>query len=392
MKHPALILLLAGFFCLIPAAVLASEAVETEPPVEINAEAALLMEVESNTLIWEENSLKKLYPASITKIMSLLIVMELLEEGGVSLQDQVEVSARSSAMGGTELFLSEGDRITLEELITGMAVGSANDAAVAVAEYIAGSEEAFVELMNEKAGRLGMTGTHYCNCHGLHDPDHYTTAKDVALVSCALLKYPLIHRYLTIWMDEHYLKGKIKSGEVYLSNTNRLVNFYLGCDGVKTGFTREAGNCISATAKRGTSRFLAVVLNSPSVEERYEGAEKLLDHGFNHYKSVPVIEEGVPLAELTVNKGNPQKVQVITSQKLNLFMSRGEKEEFTREIILPEEPAAPLEKGQAIGEIIVTYGQGQQVRLELVAAEPVYRCTVLTLFQRLVRDWLKFGR
>lgn len=392
MKHSGLVLVLAWLLCFIPSAAQAVVTVEVEPPVEINAEAALLMEVESNTLIWEMNSHQKLYPASITKIMSLLIIMEQLEQGKVSLQDQVEVSARASAMGGTELFLSEGDRLSLEELITGMAVGSANDAAVAVAEYIAGSEEAFVELMNDKARQLGLTGTHYCNCHGLHDPDHYTTASDVAAVSCALLKHPRIHRYLTIWMDEHYLQGKIKSGEVFLSNTNRLVKFYHGCDGLKTGYTREAGNSISATARRGTSRFLAVVLDAPTVEDRYEAACKLLDYGFNHYKSVPVMEEGAPVAGLPVDKGSPPQVKVIARHKLNLFMARGEPEEFQQQIFLPEELAAPVEKGQVIGEIIVSYGDQQEVKLDLVAAEPVARCSLLTLFQRLLRHWWRFGR
>ncbi|MGB4563701.1 MAG: D-alanyl-D-alanine carboxypeptidase family protein [Dethiobacteria bacterium] len=208
---------------------------QEEPEFELKAEAALLMETHSGELIWEMEADKRLYPASLTKIMSLLLVMEQLEAGKVSLEDRVTVSARASSMGGSELFLSEGDELSLEELIIGMAVGSANDGAIAVAEYIGGSVETFVEMMNEKARQLGLKNTHFCNPHGLHHPDHYSSARDIAVMSCALLEHPKIHNWSTIWMDEHFLKGKIKSGEVFLSNTNRMILSYPGCDGLKTG-------------------------------------------------------------------------------------------------------------------------------------------------------------
>ncbi|NMA92822.1 MAG: D-alanyl-D-alanine carboxypeptidase [Firmicutes bacterium] len=392
MKRFGCLFLLLGLLFLPSSVAGATVLLEGEPPVEVNAEAALLMEVESGTRIWEAASHKKLYPASITKIMSLLLVMEQLEEGKISLHDQVTVSARASAVGGTELFLSEGDQLSLEELLTGMAVGSANDAAVAVAEHVAGSQEAFVELMNKRARQLGLTATHYCNPHGLHHPEHYTTAADVAKVSCALLEHPRIHRYLTIWMDEHYLEGKIKAGEVFLSNTNRLVMFYPGCDGLKTGYTREAGNGIAATARRGDSRFLAVVLNAPTVEERYEAAVNLLDYGFNHYKSVPVMEKGEIVAVLPVDKGSPPQVKIIPRAQLSLFMERGEPEEFEQEILLPERLTAPVEEGQVVGEIVVSHGERGETRLDLVTGEPVSRCSLFTFFQRLLCSWWRFGR
>ena len=187
----------------------------------------------------------------------------------------------------------------------------------------------------------------------------------------------MIHRYLTIWMDEHYLQGKIRSGEVYLSNTNRLIKFYPGCDGVKTGFTREAGNSISATAKRGTSRFLAVVMDSPNVEDRYEAAVGLLDHGFNHYKSVPVTEKGAPVAVLPVDKGCPSQVEIVARHKLSLFMARGEEEEYRQEIRLPAELKAPVKKNQVVGAMIVKYGQGQEVPAGSDCREEA-RCSLLT--------------
>lgn len=188
---------------------------QVEPEFEIEAEAALLMETNSGKIIWEENSKKKLYPASLTKIMTLLLALEKLAQGQISLGDQVCISARASSMGGSEIFLSEGDVVSLENLLIGMAVGSANDAAVAVAEHISGSVEGFVELMNEKAKSLGLQQTHFCNPHGLHNPDHYSCAYDVMLMSLALLEHPRIHQWATIWMDEHFLKGRIRSGEVF---------------------------------------------------------------------------------------------------------------------------------------------------------------------------------
>ncbi len=214
----------------------------------------------------------------------------------------------------------------------------------------------------------------------------------MATVSLALLEHPSIHRYLTIWLDEHYLQGKIRSGEVYLSNTNRLIKFYPGCDGVKTGYTQEAGNSISATAKRGNSRFLAVVMDSPQVEDRYEAAVGLLDYGFNHYKSVPVTAKGAPVAVLPVDKGSEAQVRVVTRHKLSLFMAREEKEDLQQEICLPDGLEAPVEKGQVVGGIIVKYGEGQQITLDLVAEEEVSRCSLLTLYRRLLCHWWKFGR
>lgn len=365
---------------------------EEEITFDLKAKAALLMEVHSGTLIWEMNSRERLYPASLTKMMSLLLVLEHLEQGKASLEDMVEISARSSGMGGSEIFLSEGDRVSLENLIIGMAVGSANDASVAVAEHIAGSVEEFVEMMNEKARELGLEDSHFCNPHGLHDPGHYSTARDIAVISLALLEYSRIHHYATIWMDEHFLKGQIRSGEVYLSNTNRMVRYYQGCDGLKTGYTREAGNGIAATARRGHTRFLAVVLGSPTVDDRYNAARTLLDYGFSHFKSVTVLEKAAVIAEMPVEKGLHTLVRVAAPQGLVLFLKRGEPEEFRTEINLPATLRAPLLEGGKVGEIVVHYGEGRQTTMDLVAAEAVPRASQPLLLFRLVTRWIRFGR
>lgn len=387
MKYLSMILI-AVLFMLIAAPSLSAR----ELQFEIEAEAALLIEVHSGTLIWETNSRQRLYPASLTKLMSLLLVMEHLKQEKVSLQDVVEISARASDMGGAEIFLSEGDLVTLEELITGMAVGSANDAAVAVAEHLAGSVEAFVEMMNEKARELGLADSNFSNPHGLHHPGHYTTAHDIAVISLALLRHPSIHDYLSIWMDEHFLQGKIKSGEVFLSNTNRMVHDYQGCDGLKTGFTSEAGNNISVTAQRGQTRFLAIVMGSPTVNDRYESARKLLDYGFDHFKSVPLLDEGATVAELPVDKGELGSVRIITPVKLSLLMAKNEPEEFRQEICLPALLLPPLREKEKVGELLVYYGEENKVAFDLVVEQAVNRAGLAVLIKRVFAHWLRFGR
>lgn len=364
---------------------------QVEPEFEIEAEAALLMETNSGKIIWEENSKKKLYPASLTKIMTLLLALEKLAQGQISLGDQVCISARASSMGGSEIFLSEGDVVSLENLLIGMAVGSANDAAVAVAEHISGSVEGFVELMNEKAKSLGLQQTHFCNPHGLHNPDHYSCAYDVMLMSLALLEYPRIHQWATIWMDEHFLKGRIRSGEVFLSNTNRMIIDYPGCDGLKTGFTREAGNGISATAQRGKSRFLAVVMGSPTEKERYDAARMLLDYGFSNYKSVPVVKKEAVVTVLPVEKGSPPELEVIAAENLSLLLPRDADESYTKEVqIFPLE--LPLKQYQKVGELTVRYGENEQTTVDLLVHEEVQRAPVGAMFLRLFQRWLRFGR
>ncbi|NMD42692.1 MAG: D-alanyl-D-alanine carboxypeptidase [Firmicutes bacterium] len=366
-------------------------AVRAEPEFKLNTEAALLMETNSGKIIWEENSRKQLYPASLTKIMSLLLALEELAGGRISLDDKVPVSARASSMGGSEIFLSEGDQVPLEKLLIGMAVGSANDAAVAVAEHIGGSVEGFVELMNEKGKSLGLEQTHFCNPHGLHQPEHYSCAHDVMLMSRALLEYPRIHQWATIWMDEHFLEGEIRSGEVFLSNTNRMIFDYPGCDGLKTGFTREAGNSIAATAQRGKSRFLAVVLGSPTQEERYDAARTLLNYGFSKYKSVPVVKKGAVVASLPVEKGLPEGTAVIAADNLSLLLAQGADEAYTKEIkLLPVEP--PLRHHQKVGELVVGYGEGEEAVVELIVQDEVRKAPVGTLFLRLLYRLLRFGR
>ncbi len=393
MKKPALLipLLIISCLLLLPFASAAENAEPTGPEFEIEAGAALLMDTNSGEIIWEKNSKEIFFPASLTKIMSLLLAMEKLAGGEISLEDRVTVSARASSMGGSEIFLSDGDVVSLEKLLIGMAVGSANDAAVAVAEHVAGSVEGFAAMMNEKARSLGMEQSHFCNPHGLHDPDHYSSAYDVMLMSLALLEHPLIHKWVTIWMDEHFLKGEIRSGEVFLSNTNRMVVDYPGCDGLKTGFTPQAGNSISATAQRGKTRLLAVVMDSATENERYDTACKLLDYGFSNFKSIPLLKKGSLVIHLPVEKGSPPEVDVVAAKNLSLLLPLSAEEGYEKNIeLLPL--ALPLQQGQKVGEITVQYGGGKKTAVDLIVSEEVRRATIAELFLRLLQRWLRFGR
>jgi len=383
--------LLAVLLISLLGASLAGSALAQQPDFDLKAQASLLMEVNSNKIIWEENIHQRLFPASLTKIMSLLVVLEQLNQQNFFPEDQVYISARASSMGGAELFLSEGDVVSLEDLLIGMAVGSANDAAVAVAEHVGGSVEGFVDMMNEKARQLGMENTNFCNPHGLHHPDHYSSAYDIMLMSLAIMEYPRIHCWAAIWMNEHFLQGKIRSGEVYLSNTNRLILTYPGCDGLKTGFTREAGNSIVATAKRDQTRFLAIVLGSVNVSDRYEAAVQMLNYGFGRYKGLPIAEQDETVASVTVDKGEPARIDLVAKSKFGLLLPRGADELFTREIVLIPY-TLPVKKGDKMGELVVYYGEDSETRVDLVAAADVNRASSPVIFMRLLDLWLRFGR
>jgi len=364
--------------------------------VEFNfqSEAQLLMDVGSKQILYEHNAHEKLYPASVTKIMTMLLAMEALEAGKVALTDMIPISEKAAAHGGSQIFLSPGDRVSFEDLMIGIGVGSANDGAWAMAEYLAGSAEAFVEQMNAKAKALGMKNTNFVNPHGLHDENHYTTAYDIALMSLELMRYPKIHEWLSIWMDEEFLKGKIKKEDgVFLSNSNNLVRFYEGADGLKTGFTDQAGNCISATAKRGDTRLLAVIMKAPGRPALFAEARQLLDWGFANFQSIPIVKKGEVLGKVAVDKGKMTEVNVLAADDLALLVPKGAGQDLTEEINLAERLPAPLSTGQNIGSLVVKGKNGEELgSVALVPAADVERANFITFFKRYVNAWLRFGK
>ena len=363
----------------------ASAAGEATPGLTLSCASAVLMEKETGALLYEQNAHEKLEPASVTKIMTLLLVMEAVDSGQIALDDTVAVSAYAAGMGGSQVYLKEGEQMTVSELIKCVTVVSGNDCAVALAEHLSGSEAAFVARMNQRAQELGMTDTNFVNCTGLPAPGHVTSAYDIALMSRELiLHHPSIRDYTTIWMDS------IRDGTFGLTNTNRLVRFYQGATGLKTGSTDSALYCMSATAERDGMELIAVVMKAPTSAQRFEDAKVLLDYGFASYALVSVYPES-PLAPVDVLLGTVSQVQPQLQRECRLLVRRGEAGQVTTRLTLPQDLEAPVEQGQILGRMEVYVGEELRDSVPITAAQPVDRLTVPGIFSRLLRQLLMAG-
>lgn len=377
-----LIALLVLMMCVPPA--ISATAPE---PIQLKAKSAILVDAGTGRVLFEKNPHDKLPPASITKIMTLTLIMEALDSGKIKWTDTVVASAHAEEMGGSEIWLEQGEKMSVEDLVKAIAIFSANDASVAMAEYIAGSHEGFVERMNKKAQELGMKDTQFANCTGLPtEKPHYTSAYDIALMSRELLKHPKIHEYLTIW--DTYLRG----GKSWLVNTNKLLNFYEGADGIKTGYTDEALYCLAATAKRKELRLISVVLGCPDSNVRFTEAAKLLDYGFANYSAVSVAKKGEIIQALRVDKGKVTKINVAAGEDINVLVDKGNEESVQKEIILPDSVKAPVTAEQKVGEIVVRQNGTELGRFPLVAVEDVAAANLLQIIGRVFTNWLRLGK
>ena len=354
-----------------------------EPTIETEAESVILVEAHSGRVLYEKNADKPLPPASVTKIMTLLLVMEAIEEGKIALDDMVSVSERAASMGGSQVYLEPGEQMSVDEMIKCVVVASANDAAAALAEHVAGSLESFVDRMNKRAGELSMTATHFENTNGLDDTtsNHVTSAGDIAIMSRALLKYDKILEYTCIWMDT------VRNGAFGLTNTNRLIRFYKGANGLKTGYTSSAGFCISATAKRDDMQLIAVVMASPTSNERNATAVRLLDYGFANYELFK--SEQPQLCELAVLAGKQQAVP-LSYGVLSMVLEKGQGKRVEVTVELPERLVAPVAAGQVVGKISWTLDGKELGCADITAKESVKRLTVLDLFVKLFRSYTLF--
>ena len=348
----------------------------------ITSRAALLMEKTTGQILYTQNEHEQLEPASVTKVMTLLLTMEAIDSGTIHYDDVVTVSAAAAGMGGSQVFLAEGEQITVEELLKAMCVASGNDAAVALAEKVAGVHELFVERMNQRAAELGMEDTHFVNCTGLPAQGHLTSAHDIALMSRELiLNHPSIREYTTIWMDS------IRDGAFGLTNTNRLVRFYQGATGLKTGSTDSALYCVSATAERDGMELIAVVMKSPTSAQRFEDAKALLDYGFANYTLARVYPD-VPLAPVEVLLGTTAQVQPQLERECSLLVRKGEEGLISTQIQLAQDLEAPVERGQKLGQMVVTVDGEVRDTIPIVASQQVDRLTIPGIFGKMFQRLL----
>ena len=348
----------------------------------LSAKSAILMEMSSGQVLMEKNADEKLPPASITKIMTLLLVMEALDEGKITLEDRVTASREASSKGGSQIWLKEGEVMTVHELIKATAVASANDASTALGEHIAGDEMTFVAMMNSRAAELGMVNTNFENCSGLDDTaeNHYSTARDIAIMSCELMKHERIKEYTTIWMDS------LRNGETELVNTNRLVRFYEGTTGLKTGTTSTAGYCLSATAQRDGMELVAVVMSGETSNDRFNGAKKLLDYGFANYSFFEIEADLKDVKAVPIKKGVAKEIKVSADGKLNLLLPKSEAKEITQKVNIKSGLTAPIKKGQVVGNADVYVGDKSVGSIKIVSNDQVNRLNLWITFK-----WILYG-
>ena len=344
----------------------------------VPAKAAVLMEKETGEILGEQNAHDKLEPASVTKVMTLLLVMEAIDSGALSPDDTVQVTARAASMGGSQVYLKEGEVMTVRDLLKAVAVASGNDAAVALAEHLAGNEAAFVEKMNARAAELGMNDTTFVNCTGLPAPGHLTSAYDIALMSRELiLNHPTIREYTTIWMDS------LRDGAFQLANTNKLLRQYEGCTGLKTGFTAAAGYCISATAERGGMELISVVLGAQTKEVRTECVQTLMNYGFASY-TVLEVRPAQALAPVDVLLGEATTVQPVLASGSRILVEKSQVNAVETSVTVCSDVEAPVEAGQKLGELTVTVGGQVRETIDIVAGSAVPRLTVGGIFRNLL--------
>ncbi|AZR74574.1 D-alanyl-D-alanine carboxypeptidase [Anoxybacter fermentans] len=344
---------------------------------DIPAKSAILIDAKTGQVLYEKEAHKKLPPASITKIMTLLLAMEAIERGEASLNDMVSISKRAESMGGSQIYLSTRDRLPLKTLLKAITVASANDACVAVAEYLGGTEENFVRMMNKRARELGMVNTHFVNSTGLPAENHYTTAYDISLMARELIKYKEIRKWARIWHETIQLHD----GKRSITNTNTLIKSYPGIDGLKTGHTSEAGYCLVASVERDGFRLISVVMNTASEQQRNEASARLLDYGFRVFEHKVVVKENETVKDIPIQKGKKQTVDAYTAKSLQVVVFKGTSNQLRREI-KPLGKSAPISKGEKVGELIVYQGEKELGRVDLLASEDVEKANIFILFFR----------
>ena len=359
---------------------------EENTPLSISSKSAILMDVGSGQILYEKSSHDKLPPASVTKVMTMLLICEALDSGKINLNDSVQISENAASMGGSQIFLEPGEVQKVDTLLKGIAVASANDGCVAMAEHIAGSVEGFVDMMNAKAKELNMKDTNFVNTNGLPVDNHYTSAYDIALMSRELLKHDVINKYLTTWMDK-VVVGK-KQATVGLANTNKLIKHYQGATGVKTGFTQQAKYCLSASAKRGDTHLVAVTLGAETSPERFKDATSLLNFGFSNYESVKLCSKNENIATLTLDKAEDNKINLVAKQDLSVLIKKGANKDFTRKVKVNKNTPVPIKKGTNLGYVEIYQGKSLVAKVDLVNTKDIKKASYVQMLQRVIDKML----
>ncbi len=356
--------------------------------LQVAGKSALLMDIATGTVLYEQNAHEKLAPASVTKVMTMLLIMEAIDSGKIGWEDTVTVSEEAAAKGGSQIYLKVGETMSVTDMVKSIAVSSANDCACAMAEHLAGSESAFVDKMNARAAELGMNDTHFVNCTGLDDEEnakeHLTSAYDIALMSRELMKnHPDIIKFTTIWMDT------VRNGSFGLANTNKLVRFYPGATGLKTGFTSNAGYCLSATAQRDGLGLIAVVMGAKTSQERFAACKQLLDYGFANYALArPELPTGSTVA---VKLGSATTVTAIPAEQVELLIDKGQRGDVTTEVTLDKSVTAPVSQGQKLGTLTIKCGEQILAQVNMVAKDAVEKLTWGDLFLRVLKKLCMSG-
>ena len=360
-----ILVILLTFFLIIPLVKAQDDS------LNLSSESAILMDYKSGKILYEKNTQEKLPMASMTKIMSMLLIMESIENGTLSYEDKVLISENASSMGGSQVFLQAGEQYTVNDLLKCIAISSANDAVVAMAEKISGSVDAFVNLMNKRVKELGLKNTNFANPHGLDNENHYSTAYDMAIIAKELLNYEDILKYTSIYED--YLT-KPDGSEIWLVNTNRLVRFYDGVDGLKTGYTTEAGYCLTATAKKGDLRLISVVMKSPSAEDRSSDTSTLLTYGFNSFKTSIIYSGDESLGKVKVEKGKINEIDVYLKEDLTEILSVTQKPNDYSFNIKVDKIISPIKAGNVVGTAEIIDNNGNIIdEVEIIVKEDIVK-------------------
>ncbi len=364
-----------------------ANAEESKTKIAENSSSAILIERDTGAVLFEKDSDKKLPPASMTKIMTMILIMEAIESGKINLDQKIRTSEYAASMGGSQIFLEAGEEMTANDMLKGIAIASGNDASVAMAEAISGSEEEFVNEMNEKASEMGLKHTHFVNPTGLPAKNHYSTANDMALMAKELLKYELITKYTGLYED--YLRQD-SDKKFWLVNTNKLVKFYPGVDGLKTGFTREAKYCLTATAKRDDMRVVAVVMGAPTPKVRNAEISKLFDYAFSQYKTQKLFDRHHTVKKVEVNKGDQSLMNVITSERVSVLLKKGQENgDITTSIKMNDSIETPIKKGDEVGVLSVKIDGNVTATSPVLSSENINSASWWQLMKRTASQFAK---